>query len=218
MLISDRRTGKIISSPGRDGGFLRQIRSEGPAFVMRLRFTNKAKRFETELPTDVADAMVNVGDVFEAAGARPWPDEDDDWDCVVDVERLREALADFRTKFREQQKEPAYVYLMSYRSLHGEGHTHPDYGGISGFRINGDPHFLRCGYEECTLIHSVIDADGKGRDVERRDVRHLSVIETDNWGPIYITKKKAQDSVQKWVAKVLRKLKPMEGDVVVEFA
>ena len=68
MLISDRRTGKIISSPGRDGGFLRQIRSEGPAFVMRLRFTNKAKRFETELPTDVADAMVNVGDVFGSEG------------------------------------------------------------------------------------------------------------------------------------------------------
>ncbi len=51
-----------------------------------------------------------------------------------------------------------------------------------------------------------------------RFTNNANRFETDNWGPIYITKKKSQNSVQKWVAKVLRKLKPMEGDVVVEFA
>jgi hypothetical protein len=153
---------------------------------MRLRFTNNAKCFETELPTDVGKAMEKVGDVFEAAGSRPWPDEDDDWDCVVDVERLREALADFRTKFREQNKNPVHVYMLSFRKsdVEGKGYTHPTYGGVGGFKIDGDPHFLRCGYEECTLIHMEVNQDGTGRDVEQRDVRHLSVIETDNWGPI----------------------------------
>ncbi len=195
---------------------------------MQLRFTNNAIRFETDLPTDVVEAMEKVGDVFEAAGARPWPDEDDDWDCVVDVERLREALADFRTRVRKQNKEPAYVYMLSRRKriVEGEGYTHPTYGGVGGFTINGDYHCLDCRYEKCQLtnlsalnrISANRDEYRANRDAHTEDVRHLSVIETENWGPIYITKKKAQSSVQKWVAKVLRKLKPMEGDVVVEFA
>ena len=161
--------------------------------------------------------MDQVGDVFAMAGARPWPRESG-MDCVAPAERLRDAFATLRKRLRDRQQEPDYIYTARARVSLDSDLVSEGSGSISGFRIAGENCSLDLGFNQCVLSRWRVRPDGMGEIVTTQDVRHLSYIETDDLGRITIGRKKAASAADKWIAKVLKKLQGMEGDVVVEVA
>ncbi|GJM26015.1 MAG: hypothetical protein DHS20C16_24300 [Phycisphaerae bacterium] len=184
---------------------------------MKIRLTSAASQRELDIPSEVIDAMQIAGDVFEMAGATSLPGEDDDWDCIVEVERLRLSLSSLRKRAENNSADSLYVYETDFvdpkTNIRSRGG-----GRIGGIRIAGEIHRLKSGLDVCLLERLSIKPDGTGNVVAEIDLRGKAEIETDTYGVIKIRKKKAQSVVAKWVASTLRALKPMEGKVVVEFA
>lgn len=182
-----------------------------------MRVTCGELQFTVDLPSKIVEGMASHGDPFEMAGARGWPEDDEsDWDCIASAEKLTMAFSEVLAKIKTDA-EPHFVYIARARirdtDLEDEGS-----GMICGFRINGEIHDLILGVDECTLEHILVQPDGKGKIESRKDVRHLSTIDTDDIGQIRIRKRKVAGDVEKWIKKVLKKLERMKGDVVVEVA
>ena len=190
---------------------------------MRMRVTGKNGCFESDYPPEVVLAMQRVGDVLEMAGARPPPGGDpNDPECVVEVTKLRDALLSARGTLSRVQGARKHVYITSYcepglaeggNALLSEGT-----GGVYGFHMQGNLYGLDAGYDRCVLERIELKPDGTGEVVEEEDVRHLKHIATDDLGRITIKRRRAASDVEKWINALLRKLKKLEGEVVVEFA
>ena len=190
---------------------------------MRMRVTGKNGCFESDYPPEVVLAMQRVGDVFEMAGARPPPGGDpNDPESLVEVTALRNALIVVRDRVRKSRGAEEYVYITSCW-MPGEGREGTDLlaegaGTMSGFHIHGDLFAVVGGYNKCVLQRIGLKRDGTGEIVEERDVRHLKHIDTDDWGRITIKKRRAAGDVEKWINALLRKLKKLDGEILVEFA
>jgi hypothetical protein len=68
-------------------------------------------------------------------------------------------------------------------------------GGASGFRIDGEIHSIQGGACQCYLEHLRVGPDGKGHVVARIDVRDRATVETDDWGPIRIFRRKLKTTI-----------------------
>lgn len=91
-------------------------------------------------------------------------------------------------------------------------------GSVGGFKIGGIPASISARFEECDLQFYEVLHDGTTKVIETRDVRDQKEIQTDDWGVIKIIKRKARGSADQWLAKLIKKLEEMEGEVVICFA
>ncbi len=186
---------------------------------MRMRFTSEESSFEIDVPSEVAEMLERLADPFEFAGDKQWPEESgDDWGCVVSAGKLRQAFAQTRATVRASREDSEWVFTARARIMPGSDLESEGSGAIYGFRIDGQPHGLVLGLNQCTLEKVRILSDGTGEVAERHDVRDRDHIDTDDLGRITIKKHRAAGPTGKWVNKVLAKLKNMDGDVIVEVA
>lgn len=182
---------------------------------MVLEFRAKNASFAVDIPSEVSEAMDTVRDFLGAAGAQE--STESEWACVVDCNRLQASLRNLKTHFQEHSETIPYIYRTSfvnpYTSRRSDGS-----GAIHGFRIKGVICTLWAGYDKCILERRKRMPDGTGKVVSREDVRHLEYLDSDDWGRIHISKRRATSAVVKWINSISRKLKTIEGDVVVELA
>lgn len=72
-----------------------------------------------------------------------------------------------------------YTYFLKQEVPLGSGMYTGGSGGISGFRINGIPHFIEAGLNKCKLSKLRQNNSGKGEEYDPQDVRHLKLIKLD---------------------------------------
>lgn len=189
---------------------------------MQLQVTGMKGTVVCDMPGEIVLAMAQVNDVFIEAGARPVPGSDEgDGEYIVDCARLCGSLRAAGKQLSKEDDNAGYIYSFTHRIPTAKGFpaaVASGSGRFRGFRINGVIHALEAGHELCVLEQWEVNEAGKGRCVMRGDVRHLSYIDTDDFGRIEIKKRRAVGEVSKWINSVVRKLKKLEGDVVVELA
>jgi len=158
--------------------------------------------------------MHAVSDIFGTVGSSA---ADDDWQLIVDADRLREAFQHLRDHFREHSSLIPYTYSTRCR-IPPYNMVSTGSGTIHGFRIGGQIHSLVAGYNKCLLKRCILRSDGSAEYVEEQDVKGLKYIDTDDWGRITITRRKSASDVEKWINTVARKLKRAKGELVVDCA
>jgi hypothetical protein len=87
-------------------------------------------------------------------------------------------------------------------------------GGMSGLQLPGDPvhwYTIRAGVDECYLTKVAIGPDGKGRFVERRDLRGETEIVTTTCGRIQIRKRGDHAGIREQLAQVRKFLASLAG-------
>ena len=87
-------------------------------------------------------------------------------------------------------------------------------GGVSGFLIGGRIHSIMCGAGECLL--EVLEDNGPEdrRFVFAADLRGRGHIDTDDWGPIKITRRKLKLTLPEQLELLVAFLKPLSDDEV----
>ncbi len=103
----------------------------------------------------------------------------------------RTALLQAATEFDDAlgQQRDLLPYHYSYQI--GDGKTFGrGSGGASGFHINGKVHSIRAGAGTCYLQEIGVGSDGRGSVVNTIDIRDQKCVETDDYGPIKIYRRK----------------------------
>jgi hypothetical protein len=78
-------------------------------------------------------------------------------------------------------------------------------GGMSGFHLPGDEenwYSIKAGLDECRLDKMARQPDGTVRVVEQRDLRDVRELQTSDWGPIHIRKRRAKSSLRGVLARI----------------
>jgi hypothetical protein len=93
----------------------------------------------------------------------------------------------------------AIPYTYGYSFVGGMFDGDSGSGGTGGIQIGGDGFFyyIEGGVGQCVLEKHGIGPDGKGVVIERKDVRHLKSLKTDNLGEIKIWRKKKANRLEK---------------------
>ncbi len=113
-----------------------------------------------------------------------------------------------------------YVFKSEYMLLKGNRfplHDEFDTGGMSGIELPNDPehrYAIWAGVEECQLTKVAIDSDGRGRIVERRDLRNEKELETKTCGLIQIRKRNDHAGLRRLLAELREFLEPSSGEMV----
>jgi hypothetical protein len=88
-----------------------------------------------------------------------------------------------------------YQYTVEGRML-GRDDLKRKGAGLSGFHIGGEPHFIQATACQCYVQRMGTGADESGQVVgERVDVRDRKTVDTDDWGPIRILRRKLRTTV-----------------------
>jgi hypothetical protein len=116
---------------------------------------------------------------------------------------LLEAIEVIMYRLDAEADKLPYVYV--YRFVGGILDGQSGSGMTSGLQIGRDGFYysIQGGLAECWMIKQAVGADGRGTDVERRDVRDVRSIHTDNLGEIVITRKKKASTLKE----ILQQLK-----------
>ncbi len=99
------------------------------------------------------------------------------------VERLLEAI-------KNKPEILPYTYRLEHKVSSNIGMLRAVCEMVSGVRINKELYSVRSGLDMCDLIKECQDKSGNWHDGERKDIRHLKCIKTDNMGEILIRKRK----------------------------
>jgi hypothetical protein len=93
-------------------------------------------------------------------------------------------------ELQAESKNLPFVY--AYRFVGGILDGESGSGRTGGIQIGRDGFYytIEAGLGECVLIKKGVKPDGWGFDLERRDIRDLKRIQTDNFGEIRIYRKK----------------------------
>jgi hypothetical protein len=98
----------------------------------------------------------------------------------------RALLADVRAQWELLP----YRYATEVRMMGREDLKSSGSGGVHGFRIGGRIHSIDGGPGRCVLSEWDDGPGGRGVVVATRDVRREKRVETDDWGPIKISRRK----------------------------
>ena len=99
-----------------------------------------------------------------------------------------------RSLLRDVQQQWAvlpYRYSLKLR-VGGRDDLRSSGSGASGFHINGRVHAIWSGAGRCYLDEMQVGPDGRGKVVRKVDVRHQKRVDTDDWGPIEISRRKLE--------------------------
>jgi hypothetical protein len=98
-----------------------------------------------------------------------------------------------------------YIYTSKSEYPRGTGFVTGGSGIMGGVKIDGQEYSLEVGYRVCTLTRYWYDENGKPHRGEPQDVRHLTLIKTDQdslSGDVTISKKKAGRAILKKLAEL----------------
>ena len=110
-------------------------------------------------------------------------------ECIYSRTELLEAAVVFRDAIEQQRDFLGYRYLIE-SILPGQEVPVRGNGGAGGFRIEGRFHSIWGGAGTCYLKEYAVEPDGTVREVRTIDVRDRQQVETDDWGPIRIYRRK----------------------------
>jgi len=129
----------------------------------------------------------------------------------VKLERLRKAVEQIEMQLEEHSNALAWVYEF------GNEKGFISSWMMSGIRIPGDEdHFygIQVGINECELLKIAVGSDGKGKTIEREDIRHLQELETANMGTIKIRKRRAASRLLPELKSIKAYLVSVDGEYV----
>jgi hypothetical protein len=106
---------------------------------------------------------------------------------VYTREELLDAATTIREDYRRQENLVSYRYSFEHAR---NGLKSSGGGGASGFKIDGKIHSIWSGPGYCDLQYSERNDRNEVIAKHATDVRDLKVIQTDNWGPMRITRRK----------------------------
>ncbi len=142
----------------------------------------------------------------------------EDEQVVARSELLRAALA-LRESFERQSHLVGYSYSTEVRLMGREDLKSCSAGGTSGFRIHGEIHSIDSGPGQCNLRRWRLRIDGVTKEqVEEIDVRDQKQIETDDWGPIKILRRKLRLTLPKQLTSLISFLEKIDDDEVTVLA
>jgi hypothetical protein len=140
---------------------------------------------------------------------------------TVPLDALREAINQIESLVRDRPALLPYTYEFKCESfvVHGQRiETTFTTGHMSGLRLPGDEenwYSIRAGLDECRLDKMARQPDGTVRVVEQRDLRTEQELQTSNFGPIRIRKRRAKSSLRSGLAKIRAFLADLpEGAVI----
>jgi hypothetical protein len=118
-----------------------------------------------------------------------------DYGIASDVQRkeLSKAVKQLLERLKADPELLPYTYGAKFEVSRGSGMYSTGAGVATGFRINGETYSIECGLDLCELTKRKQNEDGKWQDVEPKDVRGQTKIETDDdsfFGDIHIYRKK----------------------------
>jgi hypothetical protein len=125
----------------------------------------------------------------------------------VPTDELRAAADRLEAFFSSHSDLLPYTYQFSCERT-GDPYIVPggfSTGGMSGLRLPGDDvhyYFIRAGFDECSLEKSRAGPDGRGVNVDRRDLRGERELLTENMGKIRIRRRRARTELRQAVAEI----------------
>ena len=138
---------------------------------------------------------------------------------VVDTLSGIDQIDDF-LKRRPSPLPDTFMFKREYLMLRGSRFpSDEDFvtGVMSGLELPGDPdhsYSIQVGLDECHLTKIAIGPDGRGRFVDRRDLREEEMIETITCGQIQVRKRSDHAGIREELARVRKFLESLAGPEV----
>jgi hypothetical protein len=110
------------------------------------------------------------------------------------------------------------VYRYAAKVQYAPGFPASRAQNVGGIQIGGAHFVLRTGVDLCELVRLQFDTDGTAHEIERRDVRNLRTIATDNWGPVGIVKSGRPIGLAKEMKRIIDFLSRIDGGALVRIA
>lgn len=114
---------------------------------------------------------------------------------VVARQSLLDATRSLLEAVRQQWAVLPYRYSSEVRIMGRDDLVSKGGGGCSGFHINGRIHSLWSRAGECYLEEMEVGPDGRGGIVRRIDIRDRKQVDTDDWGPIKLSRRKLKTAL-----------------------
>lgn len=118
-------------------------------------------------------------------------------------QKLVEAAEVLLAEVRRQWEVLPYHYSFECKVGGREDSRSSGSGGASGFHIEGREYSIWGGPARCYLQEMKRDANGMGTVVDTIDVRGRKKIDTDDWGPIKLSRRKIKLTLPEQLASLL---------------
>ncbi len=138
--------------------------------------------------------------------------------CIA-KNQLYEAVIHLINQLENDSDLTLYFYDVKAEVPRGSGNYSMGGTGISGLKIRGEEYVIWHGLDKCVLIKKWQDTDMKIHHGEPLDIRHLSIIETDEdsfIGDIKILKRKMSSILVKNLRKLKTFLEECTGDDIIK--
>jgi hypothetical protein len=164
-----------------------------------LAFETQGDRFQVRLPKSDWDLLFLLHETCPKEVELVTGADDFGFARQENREALLQAVDALLTTLKMELGKLPYIY--GYRFVGGIMDGDAGSGGTFGIQIGGDGYSygIEAGLGECVLIKQGRRPDGWGFDLERRDVREVTSIKTDNMGEIRIYRKKKKNGLKRFL-------------------
>lgn len=182
---------------------------------MSMRIVQGKYCREYDIPTEISEVLLKYGHIFDPQGTdKPYERPFMDMGIEVGKDELCNRLLSI-DNMASLDSNSVYTYTFEF-NINNDPNLHIKSSTVYQFNRNGRIYEIECGYNACKIRLLHWDSQGRVTVEEESDGRHLQQIETDDWGPIIIKKRRVRNQFSKWASKVIKSLNGVEGSVRVE--
>ncbi len=189
-----------------------------------LIFTGDGREFSTRFSIAESDTLARLEVLLPDAVAEVVGGADADFgeEVTLSVANLLAAIGRIDDFLVSRPYLLPYTFMFKAEYLLLNGSRWPideDFvtGGRSGLELPGDPthrYAIHAGVDECYLLKMAVDPDGRGRFVERRDLRGEEEIVTTTCGRIRIDKRNDHAGIRAQLSEIREFLGSLAGPEV----